>query len=234
MSINTHHCYLQSADREDPNSDPANCRITLAKSLMPKCISLSYAFIPATFYNITERNNKFAIDATTYTVPAGCYTLADVMQAIADLLTAFHVTVSYDDVIGRMIISTTDPFININFSVANSIGTTLGFKNISYSDAASYTSSFVPKLYSNSIFISINGINSGCITSQKANVQNSTFIVPANVNKGEVIQFYKHSQFNLTPRVNDTINFFDIRFYDEFGFQLINLADWSLMLEMMN
>ena len=230
--MQTHHLYLQSIDREGAGSDPANCRITLGKSLKPQCIALSYAFIPATWYNITSRNNQFAVPPTTYTVPPGCYTLADIMQAIADLLVAHNVTVVFDDTPNRMTISTTNPFINIDFSVANSIGRTLGFQNVLYSDEQSYTSSFVPKLYSNSIFISINGINSGCITSQNKNIQNSTFIVPANVNKNEICQFYKHSQFNLQPRVRDTINFFDIRFFDEDGFQLINLADWSLMLEL--
>lgn len=231
--MQTHHLYLSSIDREDSNSDPANCRITISKALSPKCISLSFAMVPCTWYNITSRNNQFEVDATTYTVPPGCYTLSDLMQAIADLLVAFHVSVSYDDTASRMIIATTDPFININFNVSNSIASKIGFKKILYSDAQSYTSSFVPKLYENSIFISINNIQSGCITSQNKNIQNSTFIVPVNVNKSEILQFYQHSQFNLTPKVHDTVNYFDVRFYDDSGYLLENLGEWSLMLQLM-
>jgi hypothetical protein len=58
--MQTHHLYLASKDHEDFNdTSPANCRINVAKSLTPKCISLSFVQFPNTYYNITEKNNKF-------------------------------------------------------------------------------------------------------------------------------------------------------------------------------
>jgi hypothetical protein len=237
--MQTHHLYLASKDREDfNNSDPSNCRLNVAKSLNPDCISLSFAQFPNTYYNITSKNNKFEASGSLYEVQPGTYNLGDLMQAFANLLAADSVTVSFDDVIGRIIISTTAlPTLDLNFDVADSIHAKLGFKKRVYDDSPTHTGNFVPKIYDTSIFISINGINSGCIASPTVggmfkNVQNATFIVPNNVNKGEIIQFYQHSQFHLSPKVNDTINYFDVRFFDDDGNLLQNLGEWAMMIEL--
>lgn len=232
--MQTHHLYLASKDREDFGADPANCRLSVAKSLNPKCISLSFAQFPNTYYNITEKNNKLKINGNIYSIPPGTYTLSDLMQALADALTPLNITVSFDDVKGRLTFNT--PNLDLfDFNVDDSIHAKLGFKKQSYSDSNAFTGEFVPKIYDTSIFVSINGINSGCIAPigrDNKNVQNATFIIPNNVNKGEIIQFYQHSQFNLNPKVYDTINYFDVRFYDDDGFILQNLGEWAMMIEL--
>jgi hypothetical protein len=232
--MQTHHLYLASKDRDDYNSDPADCRLNISKSLKPKCISLSFAQFPNTYYNITSRNNKIRVAGNIYSITPGTYNLGDLMQALANALVAENIVVSFDDVIGRIIFSSSG-FFDLDFTVDDSIYAKVGFKKIYYSDYTSYTGAFVPKIYDTSIFISINGISSGCISPtgrENKNVQNSTFIVPNNVNKGEIIQFYQHSQFNLNPKVDDTINFFDVRFYDDDGFILQNLGEWAMMIEL--
>jgi hypothetical protein len=51
--------------------------------------------------------------------------------------------------------------IYLKFDVEYSIHSKIGFKKLTYGDQISYFGDFVQKIYDNSIFISINRINSG-------------------------------------------------------------------------
>ena len=59
-----HHVYLASNDRVSGTT--SNFRINLAKSVFAKCISLSFAQFPNTYYNITSKNNAIKLLTITY------------------------------------------------------------------------------------------------------------------------------------------------------------------------
>lgn len=226
----THQLFINSSDREDyQNTTPANCRINIQKLVNPHCIELSFAQIPCTFYNINSTNNKFNIDDTIYQVPVGSYGLNDLLQAMADAVSGF-LTVQYNDVTNKITLSASTTF-TIDFTVANSIYSKIGFLHKPYSGSNSYTATHGPKLYDSAIFINVNEIPAGCVTSNST-VRNASFVVPVNVNMGEIIQFYAHSQFSLQPRVHQAnLQHFDIKFYNDQGVQLEGLSDWVLMLK---
>ena len=157
--------------------------------------------------------------------------MVELLNAIAALTE--NLTVTFDDVSQRITIANIAAF-DLDLNISNSIYKKIGFAKAALTGADSYTGSAVPKLYENAVFITINNISSGCITSQNDFVQNCTFIVPNNTNKNEINQFYKHSQFNLQPYVNSVVNHFDVRIMDDDGYELENLGEWALMLELHN
>lgn len=226
-----HHLLLNSEDREDRyNTNPANCRIQIPKLINPRCIELSFMTVPVTFYNINNTNNIFAVNGTQFAVPIGCYSLTDLLQTLATLLNAITPVINYDDVTNLITIAAPANF-TINLGVNNSLADKLGFLPQLYSGTNTYTATFGPKLYDTCIYINIAGIPAGVITSN-SNLPNATFVVPINVNKSEVAQFYSHSQFYINPKVSTSdLQYFDIRFLDTKGMQIQGLSDWTMMVK---
>ncbi len=229
-----HKFYFSSEDREDyANTGPSNCRIKLAKLIQPTCMELDFAQIPNTYYNINLTNNKFALNSAPITVPPGCYNLTDLLQTLATLLNAITPVINYNDVTNLITISAPSNF-TLDFGVTNSIGQKLGFLLQQYTGTNTYTAIYGPKLYDSSIFINIAGIPAGCLTSNP-NIPNTSFVVPNNVNKGEVIQFYAHSQFYLKPHVSTSdIQYLDIKILNDQGVQLTGLSNWVMLLKISN
>lgn len=225
-----HHFLINSCDRDDINTIPANCRINLPKLINPICAELSFAQIPNTYYNINTSNNAIGTGVTTYFITPGCYSLTDLLQALATLLNSITPTITYDDITNKISISAPLAF-TLDFTVPNSLYHKLGFRKIIYEDSTLYTASFGPHVFDNFIFININDIPGGVMTSNK-NMYNASFVVPNICNKSEIIQFYAHSQFYLNPRVNTSnLQYLDIKIHDSDGRLLDGLSDWSMMIK---
>lgn len=221
-----HHIYINSKDREDrDNTSPANFRIKLYKEVNPKCAELSYALIPNTFYNITSVNKNYGFNMVQQTIPEGCYTLNELLQYIANQTA---LTIAYDDITNNITISS-----NVDFSLDFSnteLGGMLGFQKRGYAEQPTYTAEFGPRAYCSAIFIDTN-LGSGVINS--GDHQNSTFTIPVNVNKSEIIQFYSKTQFSISPKVRENgIQFLEIKLRDEYGQILSGLSDWSCMIKL--
>lgn len=218
------HFYINSEDREDwNNTNPASFRANLYKQLNPRCIELSFAQIPNTWYNVTLKNNRIWVDDVLYTITPGSYTLNDILQALAN---STPLTFAYNDITNKILISGAAIF-EIDFSLPFSMNKLLGFKNIFYSGATSYLGTFGPKLYDTAVFISTN-LNQGVVMTSP--LKNCTFVIPVNTNKSEVVQFYSKTQFSISPKVHE-INFLDIRVFDEAGDLLEGMSDWSMMIK---
>lgn len=221
------HFFIQSEDREDyNNTTPANFRIMLQNEINPKCIEVSFAQLPNTFYNITAANNSFLYNAAPFAVTPGCYTLQEVLLEITNLT---GLTIGYDDITNKITILSGVVF-SLNFNVQNTIAKAIGFKTILYSGAAMYVSSFGPKIYQSAVYVSMS-IGTGILTS--SGLKNVTCVIPNNVNKSELIQFYSRSQFSLAPNVKQNgLQYFEVRVFDEKGNELIGLSDWCLLIKL--
>ena len=225
--MDNHHFYIQSEDREDyNNTSPANFRVALSRELNPHCIEVSFCQLPNTFYNITASNNNFLFNNVPQTITPGCYTLS---EALTEFASVTGLTVGYNDITNLITISAGANF-SLNFNVQNSIGKLLGFKTILYSAQNSYTGTFGPKIYHSAVYISLN-IGNGVLTS--SGLKNVSFVIPNNVNKSELIQFYARTQFSLAPNVKKNgIQHFEVRVFDEKGNELQGLSDWSLLIKL--
>ena len=231
-----HHILLQSIDRINTFEDPANCRISLNKNIRNfKCVGLQSALIPHTFYNITNNNNVFIIDGTPQTATPGNYSLTDIVNSLNGLMSLIGGNASYNETLNLITLNAPASF-TVDFTQNKSMYRLFGFAKQLYTSIlgdAGYNivAPFGPKVFTSSIFINMNNIPAGVISSNE-NVTHSTFMVPCNVNHGDLIQFYAHSQFYINPKANTSdLNHFDIKFYDDAGFQLQGLSDYTLLLK---
>ena len=234
--VSSSHFHIRSSDRNDYwNTTPADFTINLSKPLKGTRAQIAFCQIPATYYNITSTNNKFnggSGDALniSFTVPIGSYNLNDLMSAIQNLLNSIGpATVVYDNITGLINISN-DVSFSLDFNVDNSIASVLGFSpNKEYIDDTSFTAWQAPKLFDNAIYISCNFATHIQTTS---NLKNISFLIPHNVNKGEIIQFYSSTQFALQPHVKEqTIGSVRFMVFNEKGELLQGLADWAIMIQ---
>lgn len=220
------HFLIRSIDREEYySSSPSSFRVQLSKPLRGNKAQIAFAQLGNTYYNITNKNNAIKYNNVLYTVPEGCYSLNELMSTIGSLLT---LTVSFDSIVGRMTIQSGVIF-TLDLTIDNSICKKIGFLPQVYAAALSYTGSYVPKLYDNSIYIQTNFCAHIQTTSPKKNV---SFVIPHTGNKGDIIFFYASSQFSLQPIIKDqTIGILEINVLDEDGDILKNLAEWQMMIQ---
>lgn len=217
------HILVNSINRDNKTDIASRATIQLKNAIKAECAELSYFSMPNTWYNITSYNNTFLFDGGTITIPAGSYDLNQLLAQVQSLLTGS--TIAYNDVLN---------LVNITFAGAHTLDFSvspayllLGFLPQAYSSATSFTSSNPPKIYTSILFIKTNlGSN---MVSEKGN--HSTFIVPVNVNKGELLQFYNRSQFSIRPKVNNNdLYTLNIVLVDEFEQPLQGCGDFVALI----
>lgn len=226
--VTSTHFHIRSADRNDYwNTTPSDFTINLQKPLKGTKAQISFCQIPNTYFNITNSNNKFSYDDVPYTVSIGCYSLQELMNAIQNLLPVGS-TVSYDSITGLIVITTINS-ISFDFAVNNSIAPVIGFNPNETYTGTTLIGWQSPKLFDNAIYI---GCNFATNIQTTSNLKNVSFVISHNVNKGEIIQFYSASQFNLQPRVQEqTIGSIRFTVFNEKGELLQGLADWSILIQ---
>jgi hypothetical protein len=226
-----HSLFLQSINRTNYTDQPSFCEIDLPKNIhVGKCVELSMALIPNTFYNVNSRNNSIQINSVNQSLLTGNYTLNEFLSSLASLFPVGTI-VNYDDQKNLVLISNDTPF-TFSLDVPNSMYKLLGFEKKNYPSASDFTGLFGPKLYSTCIFVIIDNFTS-CVLTSSENLNNVSFIIPNNVNKGDIIQFYSKTQFSLNPNLkNQDLKHLTVKFYDENGYLLEGLSDWSLALKL--
>jgi hypothetical protein len=217
--------YLNSAQRQNKTDSAARAQIRLNRNIEATCAELSYFSMPNTWYNVTTYNNTFRVSGNLITIPPGSYDLNQLLTETQSLLPPDS-TILYNDVLNR---------IEINFTASRVIDFTtsaayilFGYLPQIYPTATSVISSHPPKIYSSVILVQTNLGSS--IVSQDGFF--SSFVVPVNVNKGELLQFYNRSQFVIRPRVNNTqIRAIDIVLLDEFEQPLQGCGDFVCVIK---
>lgn len=221
--MNTHF-YINSLNRTNKSSSPSNATVQLNKAIKADCAELSFFSMPNTWYNVTSYNNTFLLDAATITIPAGCYDLNQLLAEVLSLLPA-GTTIAYNDVLNAVNITFLAAH-TLDFTVSNSY-ILLGYLPQAYGAALSFTSTNPPKIYTTILLVKTNlGSN---MVSDKG--YHSSFIVPVNVNKGELLQFYNRSQFSIRPKVNNKdIKTIDIVLMDEHEQLLQGCGDFAAVI----
>lgn len=189
------HFYIHSQNRLNPFESPATSSIKLNRGIEAGLAELSFFSMPNTWYNITSKNNTFILDAGTITLDAGCYDLTQLLTEIQSLLPA-GTTVLYNDVLNKVQITFTSAHI-LDFSQGN-FWKVIGFLPQAYPSGTVFVSSYPPKIYTSMLILKTN-----MAANIMSHVGNATFVIPVNVNKGELLQFYNRSQFASRPKVNN-------------------------------
>jgi hypothetical protein len=228
---NCSHILLRSVDRDDYfNTSPSNFQVQLSKPVRANRAQISYAHIPNTYYNITNKNNKFLLNTVQQSMPPGCYSLNELIAELSIILNTIGVSNITFNSISNLLTIGLDVNFSIDFNVDNSLANKVGFLKFNYTGANTYTGSYVPKIYENCIYINTNFCTHIQTTSPNKNI---SFVIPNTVNKGEIIQFYSSTQFNLQPIIaNQTIGIIQLQLLDENGDQLINIGDWQIMIQL--
>lgn len=221
----TTHISINSANRFDyNNTSPANCEISLNRTIFANCLELSYFMCPNTFYNVTSKNNTFLLNAGLITVDPGCYSLNDLTTELLTLLPAGS-TVLYNAVTNQ---------IELTFLLATTLDFTisrfyqvLGFKKKSYGPGTIFISEQPPKIYQSNIFIQTSIASS--IVNDLGN--RSTFVVPISSNRGEMITFHNRTHFSSRISMKNT-EIKNIRFYlkDEYDELLEGAGEFTIVL----
>lgn len=237
--VTSSHFMVRSVDRDNLWSDtPAKFRINLQKPLKPTLAKLDYAQIPATYYNITTNNNFIQINMGSalaipinYSIPPGAYTLNDLIGVLQNDLTGLinpGFSVTFSQISGRISISNDSAF-TLHLENSNSPSIVLGMEPLVYDSVFSVDGTHVPKIYDSAIYITTNFGTAIQTTTNK--LHNVSFVIPHNCNRGEIIQFYSATQFDLLPLVKDqTIGYLEITLFDEYGNILQNAGEWQMML----
>lgn len=220
------HIVFNSVNRRDfNNTSSSNCEIVLNKSVFAKCAELSYFQAPNTFYNVTSKNNTFLLNSATISITSGCYSLNDLFTEILSVLPVGS-TLLYNEVTNQCELTFLAPA-TLDLTVGR-FHLLLGFKKKIYGPATNFISEHCPKIYQSYIFIQ---------SSLSSNIVNdlgyhSTFCIPIQSNRGEMITFYNRTQFSSRPKVHDT-NIHSIKFVlkDEYDEVLEGAGDFSLILQ---
>ena len=168
--------YINSNKRDVGGTDESFTvsKVSTMFERIPRRVKLLKAKIPFTWDNITTSNNKFSIiesGPTTIpiTIATGHYTgatLADAVQAAMNLVGGQTYTVVYDPNTFTFQISSASPF-QLDFTVDDSMASSLGFTNIITTSSTELTSPNVAILQPDTeVFISsnlISGIDNGVV-----------------------------------------------------------------------
>lgn len=219
------HITFHSHNRINYDSTtPANCEISLNKTIKASCAELSFFMAPNIFYNITDKNNFFLINNNELMLENGCYTLNELLTAILALL-PIGSNVEYNNVLNKIKFTFLAPT-DLEFN-AGTLHRTLGFPFGHNGPATEIISTFPPKVYNNCIFVETNLSNN--IVRQSG--LHSTFCLPINSNKGEMIIFHRNTMFNSRPKVNNNeIKNISVVLRDEYGEVLQGCGDWTMIL----
>lgn len=218
------HVYINSLDRTNKDAPSSRVSITLNTAIKAKCAELSFFSMPNTWYNVTSANNQFYLNENLITIPQGCYDLQQLLTQVQSLLPPGS-AVLYNDVL-NLINITLVTAASLDFSVGN-CHILLGYKPELYPVATSHISFKPPKIYSSVLLVKTNLASN--MVSNKG--YHSSFIVPVNVNKSELLQFYNRSQFSIRPKVNQNdIYSIDIVLYDEYENELVGCGDFTAII----
>jgi hypothetical protein len=227
---------LTSAARSSGNS--TNFIYFLSKPLKAiKQVKLRSVTIPNVIYNVNSTNNVFnwTFGSTyNFVIPPGYYTISSLMSAIQAFMNTQgspnSYTLTYSSTSGLVTIAGTSNF-QINFGVANTCASLLGFPPTTTSSANTFTGSNSPSLtYPLNVFINISEIG----THNRVNNNNFTFFIPM-INQNSTILFLNHLDLDeqtITFDKPQNIYQLTVNMVDEFN-NNINLLglDWSLALE---
>lgn len=235
---------LRSADRTSGTS--ANFTLKWKSSLINEGtgstkISLLYAQIPHAVHNIDSTNDTIAFNdgtaALIASVAAGIYSASTLASAIATAMTAassgyggLTFTGSFNSSTLLITISATGNFTLSLTDAHATIAAALGFATTSnLSGAATYTATKISTLYEPSFLeILIDPFAKPGLTSS---AKPFSFIVPVNVNAGDIIEWSTHAGFKQSIVTSELPQSWTVSVRANGRVVDLHGADWVILLK---
>lgn len=224
------YIFIDSTNRLDSvDDDPANYKIKLNEDIDAQALELLKVQIPNTFYNITRRNNYLFIDGNRREIQAGNYSLQELLNQLTNDIAEIS-GITFDDIIGEVVITLTGS-LSLNFGdsfMYQILGFTRGYNQTS----TNHTSIRGPAIYDLELFLTISGADSGFASSSSHH--NSTFIVPNNTNKNDLIVYYQNTQYEQCVTYtssNKNNRILNIKWKNQYGDLFENLCEHTMILK---
>tara|TARA_R110002126_G_scaffold110456_2_gene247780 strand:+ start:12376 stop:13197 length:822 start_codon:yes stop_codon:yes gene_type:complete len=189
-------------------------------------IGLEQASIPISINMINSKNNTLTINGNTYTLPAGNYTIAQVIVLLNAFFTTFGVTFTYSSTTNLITTTATAGSFTIN---STTMGKNLGFVAGTYSSP--YTNTKVVNLTSTlGIVIQLDNV-------QTANKDNSgsngatLARIPITCTPTKILQYFNATPF-FSQIANRELTYLRVRLLndDYTPLELVGNPDWFLVI----
>lgn len=239
MASNTSILHIDSRSRFSGSSNNFTIVLKQAVDNIRK-VKLLGLQLPLTSYNINYTNNKIYISdgSNSYiaNVEPGVYNRTNILNAIKTAIESVFsavITVSYDEIKLKYIISSTVPF-RLDFSnTSNSISKLLGFNDVNTTLSSSHTSDNVANLsIPSAIYIRISELGYPILSSSG---HLGTFLIYPLFNSGSINYHFVNSQYKLSSKGNiGNLSRMNIEIVDAYTGQLIDLnnSDFSFTIKL--
>lgn len=221
---------INSKDKTDYSLSNSNFNTRFAYDIPLKYCKLLYCCIPNTFYNITNRNNGIDINTEITYIEPGSYSLYELIDEIKSELPIFS-DITYNSITQKLEFTSSNS-ITLSFPETNSIASVLGFPNNYTNTGTSFISSQPPNLTNNNIYIEVQELKNNYMNTNNI-YRNQTFVIPVVSNKEDYIIYNSENDFpqyvECFTQAEHIYNL-HIRLKDYDGYDLINVAHWSMIL----
>lgn len=222
---------INSVDRASYES-PSEFKIKIKNGLNQHKAKLIFAQIPNTYYNVTNNNNKIIINGVTRSLTPGNYNLDEFFDVFSNNLDVLITGITFNDVLG-VVTFTLSSSLNIQFPLSGSMHSILGFSNSYNQTASSHSSLYPPSLSKHLLYIDINEFSGGH-TSSNISLGSTSFTIPNNVNKNEIIMYNEKTNFNQEINCKSSTDYIYelyIQVKDFNNNPTIGLGEWSCVIQ---
>jgi len=206
------YLYISSRDKIVPSDTSSSFKVHLNHPIEGKhWINLSYFSVMNTIYNVTSENNNITVDVggTPYNavIPIGSYNITSLTGALKSALdnngSLLTYAVSYSDTTFLITISAGSSFSLLFGTSKNQINEVIGFEPQDTNAATSVTGSYAIDLHSPILFVRINELGSQYNASNHDD--RMTFVVPVQVNSGDMITYTEKSAYDQQKLINNRV-----------------------------
>jgi hypothetical protein len=225
-----HYLNINSVDRISTSNSPSDFQIQLPFGINCDSCELIELLMPNSYFNITNSNNAFIFNGVTQFVTPGLYNLNELFIQMTNQFEAIT-SVVYDDQMGVATITTSSSQ-QLSFPSKNSINFIFGFPQSYNQTGTTFISSNPPSLAQYPVYICVGELSSNYMTTTPF-ICNPTFTVINNVNKYDIVQWYKNSQYCQQVNVREAgapIYTLNIQVRDQYGQILQALGEFSMIL----
>lgn len=236
---------IRSADRLSSSNSSADFQVKFSQTIfipIPdqlSSVSLVYASIPNTIYNITSSNNSInwndGSSTLTTTIPVGSYSSSTLSSTLATAMTTsssghgnLTITISFSTLTYFFTISAGSNF-TLNFnSASTTMASILGFNKSSLSGSSSYTGTVVPSIFApQHLEIRITELSKPNYSSAECNY---SFLIPVPVNSGNFIEYKEKEYFTQKVYTYNNFSSLSVQLCQNGSVVSLNNADWELAL----
>lgn len=225
---NRRYLLISSSDRKSGSPTDFMAKLNYSTKF-DKC-ELINVFIPNTYYNITESNNKILINGIVSPFPIGNYTLEQFFSQFLITYSAVVNDITFNDISQKITISSAAGF-NLSFPITGSMHEILGFDKNSSVFINVTESLYPPSIIQQNVFIEIEYLSSNQMSTN--NYSSYTFIIPNDSNKNSIITFNNKTNYQQFINNMNTVNHLfnlNVRLKNKYGEILQGLNEWSLIL----